>query len=62
MTREAARALGLSDRGILTVGKRADLAIWDVAHPAEFAYWIGGNPCWAVIRGGRPTEGVLKER
>ena len=42
VTREAARALGLmDDRGTLEVGKRADIAIWDVAHPRELAYWIG---------------------
>jgi imidazolonepropionase len=40
-TRVAARALGLDDRGTLEVGKRADIAIWDVTHPRELAYWIG---------------------
>jgi len=41
-TREAARALGLADdRGTLEVGKRADIAAWDVDHPRELAYWIG---------------------
>jgi imidazolonepropionase len=41
-TREAATALGLSaDRGTLEVGKRADIAIWDISHPRELAYWMG---------------------
>ena len=40
-TRVAAQALGLDDRGTLEVGKRADIAIWDVSHPRELAYWIG---------------------
>ncbi len=40
-TREAARALGLDDRGTLETGKRADIAVWDVSHPRELAYWIG---------------------
>ena len=41
-TREAARALGLSkDRGTLEVGKRADIAIWDIGHPRELTYWTG---------------------
>lgn len=42
MTREAAFALGLADEiGTLHVGKQADLAIWDVKHPAELCYWLG---------------------
>ena len=41
-TREAALALGLAaDRGTLEVGKRADIAIWDISHPRELAYWLG---------------------
>ena len=41
-TREAARALGLADdRGTLEVGKRADIAAWNISHPRELAYWIG---------------------
>jgi imidazolonepropionase len=44
-TREAARALGLLDEiGTIEPGKRADLAIWNVGHPAELAYRIGFNP------------------
>ena len=41
----AARALGLDDHcGTVSVGKRADLAIWRIGHPAELAYRIGFNP------------------
>jgi imidazolonepropionase len=40
-TRAAAAALGLDDRGTLEIGKRADLAIWNISHPRELAYWIG---------------------
>ncbi len=41
-TRHAAKALGLSDQiGTLETGKRADLAVWDIARPAELAYWLG---------------------
>jgi imidazolonepropionase len=43
VTVNAARALGLTDRGILAVGKRADLVVWNARHPAELCYWIGGN-------------------
>ena len=43
-TRDAARALGIDDAGRIAPGLRADLAVWDVAHPAELAYRIGFNP------------------
>jgi imidazolonepropionase len=56
VTRNAARALGLDDRGMLAAGKRADLALWDIAHPAELAYWIGYNPCHTVVQGGAPCD------
>jgi len=52
VTRHAARALGMSDRGTLSVGKRADIVLWDIDTPAEIAYRLGGNMCAAVIRGG----------
>ena len=41
VTRVAAQALGLDDRGTLEVGRRADIAVWDVDHPRELAYWYG---------------------
>lgn len=54
-TRHAARALGLSDRGQLTPGLRADLAHWDVAHPNELAYAFGQRPrCQLWLAGERP--------
>jgi imidazolonepropionase len=53
VTVNAARALGLADRGIIAPGARADLAIWDVQHPAELTYRIGFNPLHARIFGGR---------
>lgn len=52
MTRNAAPVLGFSDRGVLEVGMRADLACWRVSTPAELCYWIGENPTSAVIAGG----------
>jgi imidazolonepropionase len=52
VTRHAARALGLDDCGVIAAGARADLAIWDIEHPAELAYRIGYNPLWRRIFGG----------
>ena len=40
-TRVAAKALGLDDRGTLETGMRADIAVWDISHPRELAYWVG---------------------
>jgi len=54
-TREAARALGLGDRGTLEQGKRADIAIWDIAHPRELAYWIGTPQLAELLTGGHTT-------
>jgi len=54
-TREAARALGLgADRGTIEAGKRADLAIWNIEHPRELSYWLGGHPLSDLLTGGRP--------
>ncbi len=44
VTRNAARALGLHDRGILAAGMRADFVLWDVQSPAELSYAFGRNP------------------
>jgi len=44
VTRNAAKALGVTDTGVIRAGMRADLAVWDVGHPAELAYRIGFNP------------------
>jgi len=52
VTREAARALGLSDQGTIEAGKVADLAIWNIAHPAELSYRIGFNALEKRIFGG----------
>lgn len=52
VTTHAARALGLSDRGAIAPGLRADLAVWDIADPAELSYRIGFNPLHARIVGG----------
>jgi imidazolonepropionase len=53
VTREAAAALGLDDRGVLAPGRVADFVLWDIAGPAALSYWLGLRPR-AVIRGGAP--------
>lgn len=52
ITREAARALGLADRGRLAVGLRADFALWRIEHPAELVCHLGMRPLHAVWIGG----------
>jgi len=53
-TRNAARALGLSDCGVIEAGKRADFAVWDCTDPAELGYRMGTNPLHRRIFGGDP--------
>ncbi|HSW16031.1 MAG TPA: imidazolonepropionase, partial [Ramlibacter sp.] len=54
VTRHAARALGLPDRGVLAPGLRADFALWEAASPAQLCYAMGFNPCRAVFVMGLP--------
>lgn len=51
-TVHAARALGLPTHGTIAQGMAADLAVWNVSHPAELAYRIGFNPLHYRIIGG----------
>jgi imidazolonepropionase len=51
-TVNAARALGLGDRGRLERGLRADFVVWDAREPAELCYWIGGALARRVFVGG----------
>ena len=52
VTKHAARALRLADRGTLAPGQRADLALWEIVSPAELGYRIGGNACRGAVRAG----------
>lgn len=59
MTRHAAQALGLqSEVGTLETGKSADLAIWNIAEPAELAYWIGADLLRGRYLKGRSVHGT----
>ncbi len=51
-TINAARALGLTDRGSIAPNMRADLCLWDATHPAELSYRIGATPLTTRIFGG----------
>ena len=53
VTRNAARALGLADRGVLAPGLRADLVLWEVQSPAQIPYALGANPMRATYVQGR---------
>lgn len=56
-TRVAARALGLADdRGTLVVGKRADIAVWDVSHPRDLSYWLGSQPLSRLFIAGQDAS------
>ena len=55
-TVNAARALGLRDRGTLANGRRADIVVWNAHQPAELSYWIGGALASRVFAGGREVS------
>jgi imidazolonepropionase len=52
VTVNAARALGLHDRGQLKAGQRADFAIWPADHPRDLAYRFGQTARPRVVWGG----------
>ena len=56
VTREAARALGLDDRGTIDAGQRADLAVWDISHPRDLSYWLGRQPLSGLFISGRDVS------
>ncbi|MGE0754898.1 MAG: imidazolonepropionase [Alphaproteobacteria bacterium] len=54
VTTNAARALGLQDEiGTLEVGKKADIVWWDIEHPVELSYQLGGHTCLGVMKDGK---------
>ena len=59
-TVHAARALGLTDRGTLAPGQRADFVVWNATCPAELCYWIGGTLARDVFVDGRRVLGATQ--
>lgn len=53
VTCHAAQALGLQEsQGTLETGKLANWVHWSLSHPAELAYWLGGQlPATVVFQG-----------
>ena len=54
VTRNAAKALGRSDIGVLKVGAQCDLAIWDGSSPASLVYEMGPAPLHMRVFAGSP--------
>jgi imidazolonepropionase len=59
VTANAARALGLPERGRIAPGLKADLLLWDAERPGDLAYPLGFNPLATVIRNGEVVRGSL---
>lgn len=53
VTRHAARALQCDNKGIIRVGADADLALWEIDHPAELSYAINFHRPSAVWQDGQ---------
>jgi imidazolonepropionase len=51
-TAGSAKALGLSDRGVLEPGYRADLVLWDAPSPEMLVYHFGVNQAAVVLKNG----------
>ena len=54
VTFNAAKALGLAyEIGSIFLGRQADMVMFEMDHPSELAYWIGGTRPTHIIRGGK---------
>jgi imidazolonepropionase len=56
VTANAAKALGMKDRGLIAKGRRADLAFWNIERPGDLAYPLGFNPIAAIMQNGSFTK------
>lgn len=61
-TLHGAMALGLDDRGMLKVGKKADIQIWDLDTYKDIVYKFGTNHVEIVIKDGKivVNNGIVK--
>lgn len=61
-TRNAARALGLGfELGTISCGLAADLAVWNIASPAELSYWLGYSQLHRAYVADRPVHATGTE-
>lgn len=56
VTRHAAKALGLLDRGCLVAGQRADFGCYAISQPAELCYQFGVNSLKQLIINGKEVR------
>lgn len=56
VSRHAAKALGLRDRGTLAVGQRADFACYAISRPAELCYQFGVSSLKQLIINGKEVN------
>lgn len=56
VTKNAARALGMIDRGELRPGLRADLAVWDFDHPQDLLASLGIYECQGTWLAGQAVQ------
>ncbi|WP_105170317.1 imidazolonepropionase [Pseudoalteromonas sp. T1lg24] len=56
VTVNAARALGLTDRGVIKVGLNADFVLWDIDSPAQLSYQYGVNPLKGLWKDGQQLK------
>ncbi len=52
-TKNAAKALGMRDKGQIAEGMDADLLVWDIERPADLSYFVGLNPLEKIMIGGQ---------
>lgn len=56
VTRHAAAALGMADRGSLAVSQLADFGLYQISQPAELCYQFGVNSLTQLVKGGREVN------